>query len=242
MATQPNSLGFQRISRAEAQHLLSDADWVFDQSLSDQLVRGHKVYVHANGQVMDVFYVIADLYDSKLTFDQKLEMYKKGERYTHQHVLSQRLPDGRIFVNLIDELIVRLPKIFSLPTDLFDLSLDSLTTLDNAIENYGKAHCLEPYVFSSLVAYIGEIMRLQINGQWEVHLSEQDQETWEPWLRDSEGRVCNSFIVLFDELTESDKVTLRGSVPVEINFRDKRNSQTNSKSWLPVLIKKSPNP
>ncbi|MBL8161057.1 MAG: hypothetical protein JNJ61_03670 [Anaerolineae bacterium] len=118
------------------------------------------------------------------------------------HILEDSLPDGRDFPARVDDLLAALPALLNLtPTDL-DYSAESLRKIERKLKRLGFDKCLQPPIFPAVVAYLGEMMRRQIpNSTWKTRLHE-DGKTWEPWVVDPQGRVCNPWMDLYDDLAE----------------------------------------
>lgn len=132
---------------------------------------------------------------------------------------SVLLPQGNSFVaevpKLIDELSIKLC-IFK--TDL-DKSEDSLAKIDQAVLDMGQEKCLEGEIFALLLAYIGEVVKQQTGGEWEIRLAD-DGETWEPWIVDARGRYYPILERLYKQLIEHypDNFSLEGDISALILF------------------------
>jgi hypothetical protein len=106
------------------------------------------------------------------------------------------------FIEQIPQFVEALPKLLNLtPADL-DYSAESLRKIERKLKRLGYDNCLQPPIFPAVVACLGEMMRRQIpNSTWKTRLSE-DGKTWEPWVVDPQGRVCNPWLDLYDDLAE----------------------------------------
>jgi hypothetical protein len=60
-----------------------------------------------------------------------------------------------------------LGKVLRLPDEVLDRSIESLNPVYKAVLKLRKAKRLSPEVFTPLVAYVGEVMRLICGGRWE---------------------------------------------------------------------------
>jgi hypothetical protein len=126
---------------------------------------------------------------------------------THgKHILADRIPDARRFVDTIPTLIDQLGKLLAIPHQKLDLSVESLQLLDRKIfGEIGRSHFLSADTFPLVVAYVGEFLRKKSGpfSKWELRLS-SDKQTWEPWVVDADGGAYNPFILVFEELHEAD--------------------------------------
>jgi hypothetical protein len=73
-------------------------------------------------------------------------------------------------------------------------------------------------VFSGAGRYVGEVMRLETGGKWDMRRDTHDGKTWEPWILDPQGHSVNPFIDLFDMLYEG-PVAIYASTIVRIAHR-----------------------
>ncbi len=101
-------------------------------------------------------------------------------------VLRVLLPQARGFVLQVPALIVELPGLLDIDTVVMDFSEASLAAVDLAIRRLGSERILTPEIFPSLLAYVGEVIRRQVNGSWEVRTT-RDGTRHEPDIVDSTG-------------------------------------------------------
>jgi len=78
------------------------------------------------------------------------------------------LPQAERFRNDIQDMIAELPTLLGIDAALLDFSDESLNIIDDAIRRLGSERILTPEIFPSLTAYVGEVIRRQVNGSWEV--------------------------------------------------------------------------
>lgn len=220
------------LTQAQTQLLFQDDQWAVDEELTAQLATRYgditsTVYRHIYGRIFHLFLNegVGRLYPSMEAFQAKLDQLKgksnqHGQplRMTH-HVLEGRLPQGRYFPEHVRELVQALPAALNLSVDLFDYSVNSLGSVDEAIHVIGRDKCVELPIFPMLVAYVGEVMRHDTNGRWEMRVSKYHSNIWEPWIVDPEGRYVNPFLGVYDELDEQEICSLRGSTAIRLNFR-----------------------
>jgi hypothetical protein len=209
--------------KKEVDELLSTSGWSKDERLTQEL-RITTVYRHIDGRIINVFELgYGHLYLDSASFDKTIATFRQAMLKPSRHILAGRLCQNQDFPKQISELIEKLAVSMKLNPGELDFSYDSVKTLQAKVQRRGKEKCLEEPIFSTLVAYLGEIQRQMINGRWEMILSPQDQETWEPWVIDPEGRSCNAWDWLYDMLSEPEPINLTGIITVEVNTRYVRN-------------------
>jgi hypothetical protein len=82
----------------------------------------------------------------------------------HWRYYSQHKND---IIHKVDELINQLAERWQISDRLLDFSYPSLDILSNRAENYGIER-LQVEFYDNLVAYVGEVMRRRVNGQWAI--------------------------------------------------------------------------
>src|SRR6185436_13831958 len=86
-----------------------------------------------------------------------------------EHPLGSRFPNGAGFIDAVPSLIEELPARFRLRSEAFEGSVDGLARLDRAAQRIGGQVCLDdPNILAPLVAYVGEVMRNVIGGDWAI--------------------------------------------------------------------------
>ena len=126
------------------------------------------------------------------------------------HVLQDLLPDGREFVRHLPELLTKLPLYLGLPESALDFSKESLQFVDDAITRLGSDRVLRPDHFSALTAYVGEVIRVAVNGKWDMRLDDSGA-VWEPWIVDPAGGAYAAFMFV-RSLYEDEMPSLHGFV------------------------------
>lgn len=83
------------------------------------------------------------------------------------------LLDAERFQTQFPKLVAELPELLDIERDLLNFSEESLDAVDSAIRKIGSERILTPEVFPSLTAYVGEVIRRQVNGSWEVRTTHE---------------------------------------------------------------------
>jgi hypothetical protein len=132
--------------------------------------------------------------------------YVRIKRQEHvegnHHVLYGVVYDGSDFPNRVPDLIGQLQrKLKKIPLDYSDESLRALE------EFWGRGrlrHAFERPNLNMLIAYLGEVLRRQKDGQW--HMQEPEPGVWEPVIMDASGRTwpfaTDLAITIFDARAE----------------------------------------
>jgi hypothetical protein len=195
------------ISKKGLREFLQDPHWVKSEELTKKMEAIkllNIIYTNTDGRVLDVFFpekrgVIYESLEDFLTWIQILEDIGKQP---NQHILEGRLPQGKDFPEHVPQLIDELATLLKIPRSELDGKAISLQKVDPKVKRLGKQKCLEVPIFPALVAYVGEVMRLETGGKWDMRLDKHDGKTWEPWILDPQGRSVPPFIDLFDMFTE----------------------------------------
>ncbi|MFN8530702.1 MAG: hypothetical protein U0670_19015 [Anaerolineae bacterium] len=200
------------VSKKRMTELLSDPHWVRDEELEkrfdSQLAR---MFRHPNGQLL----VVTNQGNGRLHFsrDQFLNVLNSMPKQP-QSILNSRIPQGKEFPDQVASLILQLSALLNIPSNQLDMSDESLDKLLSKMRRKGYAICLEPPIFPALVAYLGEIMRIRLNGEWRMRFSE-DGETWEPWIV-AHNHAYNPWLDLYTDLEEGKGISLRSIVTMRI--------------------------
>ncbi|MBC7870526.1 MAG: hypothetical protein H7Y09_06775, partial [Chitinophagaceae bacterium] len=196
------------------------------------------VYVHPNGQALDVgLKGRGRLFKSQEEFLQAVQRYEELSKRGWRHILKGRPLYGQDFIDHVPELIDQLAENFKIPRNELDMSAGSLKKVEAKAKRFGREKCLLPEYFAPLVAYIGEMMRQEINGRWVMILSTRDKEVWEPWIVDSKDLYCNSWSALYDMFSEGG-IWISAYPSLEVKLRQpwaEPSSQLNAVSqWAPA--------
>jgi hypothetical protein len=131
-------------------------------------------------------------------FEQDILKYGPGP----SHVLVGLLTQGKAFAEEIPQLVQQLSHLLTMPLEELDYSEDSVRRVENKLRRMGRKTWLEPALFSSVLAYMTEMLRRSVPaGQIRMRLHD-DGKTWEPWVVDGEGRVAQVFLMIYDAMVE----------------------------------------
>jgi hypothetical protein len=236
------------VSAKKVRELLADRQWVKDEDFTQQMATFFKrlpsepVYRHSDGRILHVFRdEHGNLFESSENFVLLLQSLKEmAGKPRSSHILAGRLVYGEDFIQHVPELIDQLAALLKIPTDKLDKSMDSLTVVETQVKRLGRAKCIEAPIFAGLVAYMGEVIIAQLpQSQWQMRVSYQVPDILEPWIIDPQGRICDSWSILYDMLAEPEPITLRGAVLSAIQGRAvPRPSSDNN--ILTAIFKKQP--
>jgi hypothetical protein len=144
-----------------------------DQPLSDMVPT--QSYDLSGGRVLVVF--VGDLLDGrgdiypKDVYLRSLAWGRRVERDRQRGILSSGdrwayyTRFRRDFIEHVPELLARLPKKLGVAVDAMDLSYASLDLVSPVIDRLGVDDVSE-HAHDELVAYIGEVLRVRLGGQW----------------------------------------------------------------------------
>jgi hypothetical protein len=145
-------------------------------------------------------------------FERFLERLQAPADLSPRHILDRRFRHGLDFPSLVPQLIVQLPLLLSISAEELDLSMSSLHAIDKALEAKDLDQALEEPYFSGLLAYCGEVMRLAVNGQWQMVYPPQFPQIWEPWIVPERGTPINLGHEMVEALHESVPFSIAGSL------------------------------
>jgi hypothetical protein len=124
-----------------------------------------------------------------------------------KHMLKNLIPEGSQFPTRVPGLITELAKQIGLPPDHIDYSMDGLAQVEELVRNqFEPRQRTKRNLFLPLVAYVSEVARQTINGQWEMRLA-SDAKTWEPWIVDANGNEYEFFTATYKEFCDLDDAT-----------------------------------
>ncbi len=84
-----------------------------------------------------------------------------------RHMLEDLIPDGRVFLDNLPQIIARLEK----RAGKLNYTRESLRRLDSLIAGFHRSHTTaqtDPKLFQEITAYYGETLRRALNGEWRV--------------------------------------------------------------------------
>ncbi|MFN8530701.1 MAG: hypothetical protein U0670_19010 [Anaerolineae bacterium] len=177
------------------------------------------------------------VYASQADVDFVLERRRQAWAQKPQHILREagRFPYGEEFPAQVPRLIDQLADLLNLSRDELDYTWASLEKVEKKIKHRGRQKSLAVPIFPALLAYVGEVMRHDVQGEWQMRRSRQDAEVWEPWIVDAREHEYNPFLPLYDALDEdSDYPTIQIVIAATVEVSVKR-------VWLPPH-KRKPGP
>lgn len=207
--TTPNN---KALSRAEVRQLLRQAP-----ASARDLVMSKRclcdVYKLPSGSA---FLVFEDgkgrWYDSHQEFEAFL-----NEEPTN--VFQDLLPQQEHFIDEVANLLVQLPRLIGVAESELDLTEASLPIVDRALRHIDESKVLTPEVFPALLAYVGEVIRRRINGEWQTR--EQADGTWEPDIADERGRRCGLLMIYKDLMEYRQEASLAAFALVKIRNQNR---------------------
>jgi hypothetical protein len=130
--------------------------------------------------------------------------------------MAQLTPLDESFAAQVPELIARLRDLLSLDAEVLNLTEKSLAVVDKVIRKAGVERVLTPDLFPSLVAYVGEVIRVAIAGTWEVRY-DHSRRCWEPFVLFPDGSEYAA-LGIYDEIQENGRrVSLEAVAHVAIS-------------------------
>jgi hypothetical protein len=212
--------------------LQTDAEWIEVEGFSQ--TTGTRFYRHKDGKglLTSKHSRKSELFESAQAF---LDLFELIQSRGSHHILSGLVPNDGRFIDRVDEYIVLFAKTCSIPNTMLDRTMESLDKVEKKLRKVANDQITTEQVFAGLVAYVGEVMRVHMNGRWIMRLSAQDGKTWEPWLIDDNGRACTPIVYLWDKYVEEEKMSLKGGAIIEMNNRMPITSDGSQSQILPML-------
>jgi hypothetical protein len=210
---------FNVISKRKAEQLLNEDGWKED--LDARLIlRTGRVMRHENGRVLHILHSLTSLFfQSAADFDIVLQRAQANSAdMVGGHILVDRMSYGEDFPDHVDHLIQELGVALKLTTEQLDRSFESLSLVERKTEARGFEKCGRLPLFQMILAYVGETMRIRIDGEWFMRYVKED-DVWEPWLKDQQGRCCTPFGFLYDKYVDAEPVSLNGAALITVNYR-----------------------
>jgi len=215
------------VSAAEAYRLLEQFDGIFDRELSTMVQHDHHIQLYQLNDnkvlwaflepppVMDMDFPYLSprriehgmLFESREVAQQVLRALQL-DRQEH-HALSSFFTGGPQFPGQVPALIDELAAKLEIPREALDGSIKSLDVIAQTILIYGHAAFGEPDTFTGLLAYVSEVVRQAVNGQWFMEYV-PEWGVWEPNLKDEKGRVYSPWGYLIAALEEEDPGPAQG--------------------------------
>ena len=205
------------LSTKKIQTIIKAPEWTLDTKLTANIPDDlyiSAIYTGSDGKLLTVLKDGAGrLYDSREAWLSQLESIEALRNQEPVHLLHERLPQGQNFPNEVPNLIEELAVKLSIPVEQLDKSKDSLKKVDQAVRRKRPSKCLEAEIFAPLVAYVGEVIRQQAGGHWEMRANYYG-DVWEPWLIDAQDRCIPIFSSVYDELYEEARCSISSLVVV----------------------------
>jgi hypothetical protein len=189
----------RKVSKREVIEIRTGSPCVRDEALSEAI--GYDALVLPSQQVLLVFDNGAGrLWDSKDAIHKILSKPVPAPT----HVLKGRMTLGREFIEAIPRLVERLASRLAIERSRLDFSRESLKIVDDHVFRVvGRRRVLaDSELFQALLAYVGEYVRLRIDGKWQVE--KEEDNVWVPWIVDKEGNRRDTAMYVFEELHEPD--------------------------------------
>jgi hypothetical protein len=205
-------ISLQRLSKRQVRTYAQENSCFLDPSLNCQTPNNllfvfDKTYRCANEKILAVSKNgTGNLYHSINGWQADLrELIDLGEREP-VHILYNQIPSQERFITEIPLLISNLAKELELDPSELDKTLDSLLAVDRAVSNKNRQMYIDnsnKRILGSLIAYIGETIRIAINGEWKI--TQHSGAAWEPIIIDPNGKASSLCILVFDELYEAEE-------------------------------------
>ncbi len=202
----------QRLKKQQVHAYIQGNDCSLDPSLNSQTPNNllyvfNETYRCAEGKILVVSKAgTGNLYNSVNDWQAELdELVDLGEREP-VHILYNQIPNQERFIEEIPFLISNLAKEFEIDSSELDKTLESLLVLDQAIASNNRQSYIDnnnTRILGSLIAYIGEVVRAAINGEWQI--KQNSGSGWEPVITAPNGKISSFCIMVFDELYEAEE-------------------------------------
>jgi hypothetical protein len=125
------------------------------------------------------------------------------ESASSDNIMNKLLPQGENFIETVPQLIAQLAVKLDIAREELDNSEQSLYKIDEAAQQLLESEVLEEEIYAPLVAYVGEFIRQQTDGNWEMRLNQSGTEKfWEAWIVRSDGSYCSPSIPILNFLYE----------------------------------------
>lgn len=181
-----NTLNKSRLNKKQVQELLQNEgiihdeySKIFEETYASGFVKQDLVYELSNDRYLYVFDpagmiipgkgdIYAGAYFRKwvefIRWALESGTYSRGSSADHWLYHSKHKAG---IIEHIDTLISELATVLSIENDRLDKSYASLDILSNRIAQFGRSNTFST-LYDNLVAYIGEVIRVHINGVWKV--------------------------------------------------------------------------
>lgn len=211
----------ERLSAKRMKEEIKEHKGLLDTNLTERDF--NDTYILKDGKVIVSFGTHGFLYNSVKEFEQwESDLKKSIQGKSAYHILDGKLLYGKEFTGKIDSLVELMKDVLKLKLDT--ISLESLKELDKRIISRKKEIAIDKYLFSGIVAFVGEIMRNNLyNATWQMVNSKFDKNIWEPYIL-SEGKTYNPYFPvyreLYEELAETGKMSIYERVKIELGNKN----------------------
>ena len=181
----------QRISFEEARRLIELEE---EGNLSRQPNRFTRTHLRS-GQVVEIYYPLRVVNRTSRVqrsavpgygvLYPSLAAYQEATR--PRHMLEDLIPDGRVFVSQIPELIQRLEKRLRIASGRLHPTPEGLRRVDQFLRLHHATHTTaqtDPRLFQELTAFYGETLRRAVGGEWRI-----EEEPVGPTYRQTEPNL-----------------------------------------------------
>jgi hypothetical protein len=132
------------------------------------------------------------------------------------HICTGKIVDRKKFPARIDEYAQSLSRELRISHPKLDWTVSSLAVVDRAARKISDVFD-KAGIFDALVAYVGEVIRRAINGQWEMRF-DRASKCWEPWVVGRYGETA-PFVIIYDQLVDQPETgSLEGAAMVATMF------------------------
>ena len=148
---------------------------------------------------------------AKVDEDAKHGRQGSVDHWAHYSALKHRL------IANIDTLVAQLRSMMSRTADELDFSYQSLDVVSEYVEGIGVERAQQE-IYDHLVAYVGEVLRLRIQGHWEVNNAD-----WQPcpYLVGAMYDPTMPINVVWEQLSGLDPINLRVAAANEVRRKRK---------------------
>jgi hypothetical protein len=131
-----------------------------------------QAYQLADGRFFIVCDPIGSLFPSRAAFEKLMaQIEAEGREQSPQRLWQEMFPQGKEFVAKVPELIDQLAEILGLSRGDLDYGAESLDKVDERVrQRYQRKDRLKGGIFAPLVAYLGEVIRRTVGGEWRMDL------------------------------------------------------------------------
>ncbi|MFN7827492.1 MAG: hypothetical protein ACK5RR_05945 [Acidobacteriota bacterium] len=199
----------RRLAFDEALRLIAGED---EGNLSRQAGRFTRTQLK-DGRIIEIFYPLSGHGRSPRNRVPGYGMLYASAAAYHEstrprHMLEELLPDGRLFIEQIPQLITRLERRLRISPGRLELTRVGLRRVDLFLRQHHANHTTaqtDPRLFQELTAYYGETLRRAVQGQWRIdeeRVSSSHRQA-EPNLLSGADRILKPWSsvirVLYDE-------------------------------------------